>query len=43
MPDGTVNHLDYSTTGFVSGKHDLLPFPTSEINSNPNLVQNPGW
>lgn len=43
MPDGTVNHLDYATTGFVSGKHELLPFPTSEINSNPNLVQNPSW
>ncbi|MDO4214799.1 MAG: RagB/SusD family nutrient uptake outer membrane protein [Bacteroidales bacterium] len=41
--DGTITHMTYATDGFKAGKHELLPFPTSEINSNPNLVQNPGW
>ncbi len=29
--------------GFVPGKHNLFPYPMTEMNSNPNLVQNPGW
>lgn len=29
--------------GFKSGKNELLPIPSSEINQNPNLTQNPGW
>lgn len=24
-------------------KHNLLPIPQSEVNNNPNMVQNPGW
>jgi hypothetical protein len=28
---------------FVAGKSELLPIPTSEINLNPNITQNPGW
>ena len=24
-------------------RHNLLPIPQSEINNNPNMVQNPGW
>jgi hypothetical protein len=29
--------------GFKAGKHELLPIPLSEINSNPALQQNSGW
>lgn len=29
--------------GFVEGKHNLFPYPPSELGLNPNLVQNPGW
>ena len=28
---------------FVAGKSELLPIPTSEINLNPNVHQNPGY
>jgi hypothetical protein len=28
---------------FVAGKSELLPIPTSEINLNPNIKQNPNW
>ncbi|OFX58236.1 MAG: hypothetical protein A2066_20285 [Bacteroidetes bacterium GWB2_41_8] len=28
---------------FKTGKNELFPIPTSDINANPNLVQNPGW
>lgn len=28
---------------FVAGKSELLPIPTSEINLNPNIKQNPGY
>jgi hypothetical protein len=24
-------------------RHNLLPIPQSEVNNNPNMVQNPGW
>ena len=44
-PDGTVSWdlQTNSSAGFVSGKHELLPFPTTEMNVNTNLVQNPGY
>lgn len=29
--------------GYVDGKHNLFPYPASEVEANPNLVQNPGW
>ena len=29
--------------GFVAGKHEFFPYPTSVMDKNPNLVQNPGW
>jgi hypothetical protein len=32
-----------ATTGFVSGKDELFPIPASDVNTNKNLVQNPGW
>lgn len=44
-PDGTVD-MDYLTTssaGFKTGKHELLPFPATEINVNKNITQNTGW
>jgi hypothetical protein len=28
---------------FQTGKSELLPFPTKELESNPNLTQNPGY
>lgn len=36
----------YSTTGgqgFKQGKNELFPIPSSDINNNPSLTQNPGW
>jgi hypothetical protein len=30
-------------SGFQSGKHELFPIPSSDVNSNPKLDQNPGW
>jgi hypothetical protein len=29
--------------GFKEGKHEFFPFPTSVMEKNPNMVQNPGW
>ena len=29
--------------GFKEGKHEFFPYPTSEMDRNPNMVQNPGW
>lgn len=29
--------------GFVAGKHEFFPYPTAQMDKNPNLVQNPGW
>ena len=29
--------------GFKEGKHELLPYPLSVIQDNPNITQNPGW
>lgn len=29
--------------GFKAGKHEFFPYPTSEMDRNPNMVQNPGW
>lgn len=31
------------SAGFKTGKHELLPFPTTEMNVNKNMTQNPGW
>ncbi|MCD7977154.1 MAG: RagB/SusD family nutrient uptake outer membrane protein [Tannerellaceae bacterium] len=38
----TVRYTN-SNFGFQSGKHELLPIPSTEINVNPNIEQNPGW
>ena len=29
--------------GFKEGKNEFFPYPTSVMDKNPNLVQNPGW
>ena len=29
--------------GFVAGKHEFFPYPTSVMDKNPNIVQNPNW
>ena len=29
--------------GFQAGKHEFFPYPTSVMDKNPNMVQNPGW
>ena len=29
--------------GFKAGQHEFFPYPTSVMDKNPNLVQNPGW
>ncbi|MFH0841209.1 MAG: RagB/SusD family nutrient uptake outer membrane protein [Bacteroidota bacterium] len=45
--DGTVIYEVYNTdpakVGFKAGKHELLPFPETEMAINKNMVQNPGW
>lgn len=46
QPDGTVtweSYNDNSAYGFKTGKHELLPFPATEMAVNPNMTQNPGW
>ena len=29
--------------GFKAGQHEFFPYPTSVMDKNPNIVQNPGW
>jgi hypothetical protein len=45
--DGITDSITYTYPntdyGYKVGKHEFLPFPESEIDVNPNLVQNPGW
>jgi hypothetical protein len=44
--DGTVEWETYNNAGecgFVAGKHELLPFPATEVSVNPNITQNPKW
>ena len=37
-----VYNTDPATFGFKP-KHNLLPYPGTEIRLNPNITQNPGW
>lgn len=41
----TVNPaaVTHPNGGFVTGKHELLPYPATELLVNPNIAQNPGW
>lgn len=45
--DGVVSHRvfnnDATMYGFKQGKHELLPYPASEIRTNKNIQQNPGY
>ena len=44
--DGSITWQSYneaSECGFKTGKHELFPFPDTEMSVNPNMVQNPGW
>ena len=34
---------DGKAIGYVAGKHNLFPYPITELEANPNLTQNPGW
>ena len=38
-----VFNNDTSLFGFKQNKNELLPYPASEIRSNPNIKQNPGY
>lgn len=38
-----VFNNDPSKFGFKTGKHELLPYPASEIRTNKNIKQNPGY
>ena len=38
-----VYNDDPAKCGFKTGKHELFPFPETEMSVNPNMVQNPGW
>ncbi len=46
-PNGQVTYSAYNTNanlyGFKQGKHELLPFPGTEVRLNSNIIQNPGW
>lgn len=44
--DGTVKWTSYNKVGecgFTTGKHELWPFPATEMSVNANMKQNPGW
>ena len=43
--NGTVRWEVYNKTvyGYKKGKHELLPFPDTEVTLNPNVRQNPEW
>lgn len=45
--DGSRFYMVYENYGynggFRTGQHEYFPFPTDVLNTNPNLMQNPGW
>lgn len=44
--NGEVTYNVYNSAGkygFQKGKHELLPYPQTEIELNSSIVQNPGW
>lgn len=45
--NGEVNYVVYNNDktkyGFKKGKHELLPYPETEIKLNSAIKQNPGW
>lgn len=46
-PNGEVEYKTYNTNpslyGFKKGKHELFPYPGTEVKLNRNIKQNPGW
>jgi len=47
QPNGEVKYVTYNTNpnlyGFKKGKHELFPYPGTEVRLNKNIQQNPGW
>ena len=55
LPDGSnlydvyeIRYFDAATASggrhsFTKGRDEYLPFPSTEIANNPDLIQNPGW
>lgn len=43
LDKATLTARDDEFQFFVANKSERLPIPTSEINLNPNVKQNPGW
>ena len=43
--NGTTSCEVYNKSlyGYKTGKHELLPFPETEVTLNPNVKQNPNW
>jgi SusD family. len=41
--NGTFTYPVHQTRIFDERKHYLFPIPQSELDKNPNMVQNPGW
>ena len=43
----TIIHNHYynspSEYGYKTGKHEYWPYPRTELNANPNIIQNPGY
>lgn len=39
----TWEPINGSSYGFKAGKNERLPYPSSELRVNRNIVQNPGW
>lgn len=46
-PNGEIEYKTFNTNpdlyGFKKGKHELFPYPGTEIRLNSNIKQNPGW
>ena len=46
-PNGEIEYKTYNTNpslyGFKKGKHELFPYPGTEVKLNRNIKQNPGW
>ncbi|MBO9591332.1 MAG: RagB/SusD family nutrient uptake outer membrane protein [Niabella sp.] len=47
LKDKTNNTFKYTVKlwerRIYESRHNLLPIPQTEVNNNPNMVQNPGW
>lgn len=47
QPNGEIKYEVYNKNanlyGFKKGKHELFPYPGTEVRLNSNIKQNPGW